>query len=115
MADGAEIWIDAQLSPALTRWLSGQFGVKVLHVSELNLVSASDPSIFDLARRAGAIILTKDRDFVELVHLRGTPPQVIWITCGNTSNHEMMRVLGATFEKACEILASGESIVEIKG
>jgi predicted nuclease of predicted toxin-antitoxin system len=50
-----------------------------------------------------------------LVHRRGTPPQVIWITCGNTSNEEMMRVLDATFERASALLASGEEIVEIKG
>jgi predicted nuclease of predicted toxin-antitoxin system len=95
--------------------LGSRFGVEAAHVSELNLVSASDPAIFDLARSAGAIILTKDRDFVELVHRRGTPPQVIWITCGNTSNDEMMRVLDATFERARELLASREAIVEIKG
>lgn len=115
MAEGVKIWIDAQLSPALAQWLVGRFGVEAVHVSELNLVNASDPAIFDLARSVDAVILTKDRDFVELVHRRGTPPQVIWITCGNTSNDEMMRGLGATFEKACEILASGEAIVEIKG
>lgn len=89
--------------------------VEAVHVSELHLVNASDPTIFGLARSADAIILTKDRDFVELVHRRGTPPRVIWITCGNTSNNEMMEVLDATFERACELLASGEAIVEIKG
>ena len=115
MADGVRIWIDAQLSPALARWLTGRFGVEAVHVSELNLVSATDPAIFDLARGADAIIVTKDRDFVELVHRRGAPPRVIWITCGNTSNDEMMSVLGATFERACELLAAGEAIVEIKG
>lgn len=115
MADGVTIWIDAQLSPGLAQWLAGRFGVEAVHVSELNLVSASDSAIFGLARSAGAIILTKDRDFVELVHRRGIPPQVIWITCGNTSNDEMMRVLDATFERACELPASGEAILEIKG
>jgi predicted nuclease of predicted toxin-antitoxin system len=115
MAGGVKIWIDAQLSPTLAQWLTGRFDVEAVHVSELHLVNASDPTIFGLARSADAMILTKDRDFVELVHRRGTPPQVIWITCGNTSNDEMMRVLDATFERACELLASGEAIVEIKG
>jgi predicted nuclease of predicted toxin-antitoxin system len=115
MAGGIKVWIDAQLSPSLVQWLAGRFGVEAVHVDELNLVNASDPAIFGLARNAGAIILTKDRDFVELVHRRGTPPQVIWITCGNTSDDEMMRVLDATFERACALLASGEEIVEIKG
>jgi len=60
-------------------------------------------------------VLTKDRNFVDLVKRRGAPPYVIWITCGNTSNHEMIRILEVTFERACELVASGEVIVEIKG
>ena len=51
-----------------------------------------------------AFDFTKDSDFVELVHRLGVPPQIIWITCGNTSNGEMMRVLETTFQSACESL-----------
>lgn len=93
------IWIDAQLSPALATWLTSSFGVDALHVRELNLVIASDPEIFQAARVAAAVILTKDRDFVELVRRRGAPPPVIWITCGNTSNQEIARVLSATSKR----------------
>jgi predicted nuclease of predicted toxin-antitoxin system len=109
------VWIDAQISPALAFWLKDRFGVEALHVAALGLVATSDPEIFRAARAADAVVLTKDRDFVELVLRRGAPPPVIWITCGNTSNQELMRVLDATFEKACELLASGEAMVEIRG
>ena len=37
------IWIDAQISPAVARWLADRFGVEACHVSGLNLVEASDP------------------------------------------------------------------------
>ena len=109
------VWIDAQLSPALALWLEDRFGVKALHVTAFGLVATSDPEIFRAARAADAVVLTKDRDFVELVLRRGAPPQVIWVTCGNTSNQELTRVLDATFEKACELLVSGEAMVEIRG
>ncbi|MEH1826540.1 MAG: DUF5615 family PIN-like protein [Nostoc sp.] len=33
--------------------------------------------------------MTKDSDFAELVDRFGTPPQVIWLTCGNTSNDRL--------------------------
>lgn len=62
-----------------------------------------------------AIVITKDRDFVNLVRRRGTPPRIIWVTCGNTSNREMREILSVTFEKACGLLADGEPVVEIKG
>jgi predicted nuclease of predicted toxin-antitoxin system len=94
------IWIDAQILPALARWLSERFAIESRHVKELDLVEASGPSIFQAAKLADAVVLTKDRDF---------------ITCGNTSNREMVRILGATFEKAYALLVAGEAVVEIKG
>ena len=40
------------------------------------------------------------------------PPQVIWITCGNTSNARMRDILRQTFANAL-LLRQGEPIVEI--
>jgi predicted nuclease of predicted toxin-antitoxin system len=79
------IWINAQISPELARWLLGRFVVEAVHLKDLQ---ATDPTIFDAARIADAVVLTKDRDFVDPVRRRGIPPRVIWITCGNTSTHE---------------------------
>jgi predicted nuclease of predicted toxin-antitoxin system len=57
--------------------------------------------------------MTKDRDFVLLVETLGPPPQVVWITCGNTSNERLREVLRQSFPKAMELLLLGERIVEI--
>lgn len=108
-------WIDAQLSPALAGWLSHQFAVEAIHIRDLKLVEATNHAIFEAARQASAVVLTKDRDFVDLIRWRGAPPQIVWITCGNTSNREMMRILSVTFAKARELIAAGEPVVEIKG
>jgi predicted nuclease of predicted toxin-antitoxin system len=109
------VWIDAQISPELAPWLADRFGVEAFSLRELNLVHASDPDIFFHARKADSIVLTKDRDFVDLLRRHGAPPRVIWITCGNTSNREMRAVLDRTFVTACQLLTSGETMVEIKG
>ena len=53
------VWIDAQLSPALARWLSEEVGVEAIAVRELGLHSAEDPEIFAEARSSGAVVLTK--------------------------------------------------------
>jgi predicted nuclease of predicted toxin-antitoxin system len=58
-------------------------------------------------------VITKDSDFVELIHRHGTPPQVVWITCGNASNAHLEAVLGAVFANALELLRAGETVVEI--
>lgn len=109
------VWIDAQLSPALGQWLIERFAVETIHVRELGLVPAKDLAIFQAARKAGALILSKDRDFVDLVGQLGPPPQIVWITSGNTSNREMKRILERTFAKALELAALGEAVIEIKG
>ncbi|MCS6919645.1 MAG: DUF5615 family PIN-like protein, partial [Fimbriimonadales bacterium] len=82
-------WFDAQLSPKLAKWLEENFGVEAHPVRLLGLRNAKDTEIFAAARRAGAIVITKDRDFVQLSLQRGAPPQVVWLTCGNTSNERV--------------------------
>ena len=51
------LWIDAQLSPALARWLSDTFGVTAHAVRDLGLRDAKDLPIFHAAREAGAVIM----------------------------------------------------------
>jgi predicted nuclease of predicted toxin-antitoxin system len=110
-----KLWINAQLSPALADWISKTFDVEAVAVRELGLRDATDSEIFMAARRESAIVLTKDSDFVDLVNQHGTPPQVIWLTCGNTSNAQLKQILAKTMQQALAMLASGESVVEIEG
>jgi len=62
------------------------FFIDCLPVRDLNLQRATDPEIFAAARGANVVVLTKDADFVELLEKHGPPPQVVLVTCGNTSN-----------------------------
>jgi predicted nuclease of predicted toxin-antitoxin system len=107
------VWVDAQLSPALAPWLGTNFKLEAYSARHLGLRHAKDREIFFAAREAGAVVMTKDRDFVFLVELLGSPPQVIWITCGNTSNERLREVLRTRFPQAMELLRRGERIVEI--
>ncbi len=62
-------WIDAQLSPALAPWITEQFeGVEARAVRDLGLRDAEDSEIFNAAHQANAVILSKDSDFVDLIH-----------------------------------------------
>jgi predicted nuclease of predicted toxin-antitoxin system len=52
------VWLDAQLTPALARWISEQpWGVDAVAVRELGLRDACDPEIFRQARAAGAVVI----------------------------------------------------------
>lgn len=81
---------------------------------DLGLRDATDREIFLAARREGATVVTKDNDFVRLLEDLGPPPQVIWITCGNTSNANLKRILANTLPGALEFLRLGESLVEVR-
>jgi predicted nuclease of predicted toxin-antitoxin system len=110
------IWIDAQLSPAIAAWINRSFpDLQASSVRSLRLRDAKDAQIFQAAREADAILMSKDADFIRLLEQYGPPPHVIWITCGNTSNSRMREVLGAALPQALDLLARGEPLVEISG
>ncbi|MEH2010069.1 DUF5615 family PIN-like protein [Nostoc sp.] len=109
------IWIDAHLSPAIATWITMTFGITALALRDVGLRDAEDTEIFKAARATGVIFITKDSDFADLVDRFGTPPQVIWLTCGNTSNDRLKEILNSTLPEALELLQSGEALVEIRG
>lgn len=109
------IWVDAHLSPAIATWITNTFGVKARALRDVGLRDAEDPEIFETAKAQGVIVMTKDSDFVDLVERLGAPPQIIWLTCGNTSNVRLKEILSVTLLEALEFLRTGEAIVEISG
>ena len=109
------IWVDAQLSPSLAKWITETLGVAASAVRELGLRDAKDFEIFRSAREAAAVVLTKDADFPHLLSQHGPPPKVIWLTCGNTSNESLQHILRSSLKAALSLLAAGESLVEIAG
>jgi len=84
-------------------------------VRELGLRDAADMDIFTAARKADAIVLTKDADFPHLLSQHGPPPKVIWLTCGNTSNSRLKTILASKLPEILLLLDSGESMVEVTG
>lgn len=48
--------------------------------------------------------MTKDEDFVLLHHQYGSPPKIIWITCGNTSNERMKQILKNKLPSVLEMI-----------
>lgn len=109
---GMTIWVDAQLSPSLAKWITETFGIPAQAVRELGLRDAKDLAIFQTAREADAVILTKDADFLDILHLHGAPPR---LTYGNTSNQNVRLILSSTLPEAIRFLEFGEKIVEITG
>jgi predicted nuclease of predicted toxin-antitoxin system len=107
------LWLDAQLSPAMALWLRMRFDVDAFAVRELGLRDAEDLEIFEAARVAGVVVMTKDSDFVELLQHHGPPPQILWLRSGNTSNARLKQLLTQALPAVLPMLESGEPLVEI--
>jgi predicted nuclease of predicted toxin-antitoxin system len=108
------LWLDAQLSPRIARWVSETFGFEATPVRELNLRESEDEQIFFAARKANAIVITKDGDFVDLLERHGAPPKIIWLTCGNTSEDALKQILASALPEAIQLLEAGDDLVEIE-
>lgn len=107
------IWIDAQLSPVIASWLTTTFSVTAFALRDVSLRDATDRKIFTEAKAIGAVVITKDSDFIKLLEELGPPPQITWLTCGNTPNAFLKQGLSKTFAQALFLLEAGEPLVEI--
>lgn len=107
------IWVDAHLSPRIAHWISANFPVAAHPLREIGLRDAEDDDIFSAARTAVVIILTKDSDFIRLLEKQGSPPKILWLTCGNTSDAALQQILARQLSTALSLLDGGEDLVEI--
>lgn len=100
-----EFWLDAQLSPAIAKWLSEDFGRTVKSSYTLQFSSTSDKEIFRRAKEAGRVILvTKDFDFAELLNQHGPPPKILLLRLGNMDNRLLYRLLKHSIEQHIRLL-----------
>ena len=83
------LWIDAQLPPGIAAWIEQKFSITAFALRDIGLRDAEDVDIFKVAIIAGVVMMTKDSDFLYLLNKFGPPPQVLWLTCGNTTNHHL--------------------------
>jgi predicted nuclease of predicted toxin-antitoxin system len=106
--------LDAQLPPTLAVWISDTFKIDCFSATFLGLRDASDIEIFNFARQNQSIVITKDDDFVELLNRLGSPPKILWLTCGNTSKERLKVIFENHLKTSLELLKS-TNLVEISG
>jgi len=103
--------VDAQLPPALARRIEA-LGHSAEHVVDCALATAADDAIRNYAASIGAVIITKDEDFV-IREVLQKGPSVVWIRIGNTRRAELLRRIEADFTAIVVALERGETLVEI--
>lgn len=67
-----------RLAEALDDLFPGSTQVRLV-----GLDRADDLTVWSRAAQDGYALVSQDSDFAELATLRGSPPKVIWLRCGN--------------------------------
>lgn len=105
--------IDAQLPPALARWL-GERGHAARSAREAGLRDSDDGSIWNFAMSGDWIVVTKDEDFVDRCLLGGPAPAVIWIRLGNCTNQALFARLAPIMPEILRQLGAGHRLIEVR-
>ena|SRR5947209_3937341 len=107
-------WLDVHLDEKLAPWIGSRFGVITKTLLEAGLAQADDGVIFEAGRRfAEIVVVSKDRDFADLVTKRAKPPQILWLRFGNRPTIEVQIILANLLPEAIRLLQAGEPLLEI--
>jgi predicted nuclease of predicted toxin-antitoxin system len=104
--------VDAQLPPALARWLAAQ-GHEAAHVGDLGMQAASDAAIWDHALASSFAIVTKDEDFAQRKVLAENGPVVVWIRLPNTRRRDLLAWFVTVLPEILAAMARGETLIEV--
>ena len=100
---------DQNLSDQLVTLLDDLFPNSI-HVKSIDLTNATDVELWNYARDANYLIVSKDTDFSNMSIIHGHPPKVIWLRLGNCSTstvEQNMRKYFADIEEFARDANSG--------
>ena len=102
-----QIWLDANISPIIAKWIKDELGLAVKSAYTLELLYSTDLEIYHHARSSGRIILiSKDTDFSEIITRLGAPPKLINIKIGNCDNRQLWSILKSHLLRLVTLLSS---------
>lgn len=87
-----KLLFDENLSYKLVSILSDLFP-ESLHVRDVGLKAADDPSVWQYAKDSDLILVSKDADMHQRSFLFGHPPKIVWVRLGNCSTEDVAELL----------------------
>ena len=77
------------------------------------MLSARDPDVWKHASAIGAVLITKDEDFVTMRAFHPDGPPIVWVRLGNTTNKALLAHFVSTLPLIVAALERGETIVVV--
>ena len=93
-----KLLFDHHLSHGLVRRLADVFPDST-QTRLLGLATATDDTIWEYAKQHGFAVVTLDADYYDLSLLRGHPPKLIWLRCGNQRTASIERLLRSHLDR----------------
>lgn len=106
-----KLLFDQNLSHRLVGLLEDLFPNSI-HVRQIGLHEADDLTIWNHAKGHDLVIVTQDSDYADWNKIRGVPPRIVWLRCGNASVDEIHAKLRAAAERIL-LIATEQAEVEI--
>ena len=106
--------VDAQLPPALARFLAAK-GEDIIHVVDVKMMASSDSEIWELALKNSLIIITKDEDFQIRASVSALFPKIVWVRIGNCSRKSLLNYFEQQWTQIKHELDNGANLVELVG
>lgn len=104
--------MDTNLPPALARWLAAR-GHQADPAADVLGPQADDRAIWTRAVETGAIVITKDSDYLGLASRVGGA-RVVLVRCGNLKLAPFRDWFDARVQAMEQLLAMGETVVELR-
>lgn len=82
-----------------------------LHVRQFGMAEADDLAIWNHAKAHNLVIVTQDSDYADWNKLRGAPPRVVWLRCGNASVDQIHQKIRQAAERIK--IMDGDPTVEV--
>lgn len=107
--------IDTQLPPHLSNLLNqwGYDSIHTTHFPDGHLLN--DKAIREIAINDNRIIVTKDADFYDYYHVKGSPPAVLLLSMGNISNSDLFSQLQNQRAAIENLFLNGSGLVIFDG
>jgi predicted nuclease of predicted toxin-antitoxin system len=105
--------VDQNLPLGLAEVLTA-LGHDALHVKQLNLSTASDHRVWQTAVSLGAVIVSKDGDFISFVARGAGGAALVRLRIGNCANAALYNVVRRAWASVVARLEEGETIVEVR-
>ena len=84
------------------------------HVRLLGMAEANDLSIWNFAKTNNLVIVTQDSDYSDWNKLRGAPPKIVWLRCGNASVDQIQQKLRSAADRINSMESNaGVEVVEV--